>query len=483
MREILRSALKVGAATLASLLGWVVAGKIISLQLGAAGVGLFGLLRQLLQYLVVFATLNGQMALVQGIASREGEAQGRFAGTVFRIQAGLSLGLAALLMLGAPWLGPLLVPHPQSVALLRWLALALLAASAQAFFIGLLNGHRRINDLVKSQAMGPLVVVGLIFPMIWLIRGGYAAGFVLMLTLPGTAITLAAIWRAHLKGDLPPLFRGHFQWGDAGYFIRMSTILLATGLFTSGTHYFQSWLLARRLGLSQAGEFWVAWALSMSYVTLLLGSYGTYYMPSLTRLHAPEERRALIRNYLRLSLLAMPVLVSLVILFKPLLVQIMFSQALLPSLKVMRWMLIGDYFKGVSWVLAFPMLAFNDMKWFFWTEVLLSVAMAACIWAWVAHGGGVEGLGTIFLALYILYTLLMTLYVHKRHGFHWHRFEMVWLLAGITLILMSSLLSWNAHRLTGRHSLIELIMIATFIAPVSSPAWRANVWRPKNVES
>lgn len=473
MREILRSTLKVGAATFASLLGWVVAGKIISLQLGAAGVGLFGLLRHLLQYLVVFATLNGQMALVQGIASRDVEAQGRFAGTVFRIQASLSLGLASLLLLGAPWLGPLLIPHPQAAALLRWLALALLAASSQAYFIGLLNGLRRIDDLVKSQAMGPLVVIGLIFPMIWLIRGGYAAGFALMLTLPGVAITLAAIWCVWQKDEFSLLLGGRFHRSDADYFIRMSAVLLATGLFTSGTQYFQSWIVARRLGLEQSGQFWVAWALSMSYVTLLLGSYSTFYMPSLSRLADPEARRALMRSYLRLSLVAMPVLVSLVILFKPLLIHLMFSHELLPSLKVMRWMLIGDYFKGISWVLAFPMLAFREMRWFFWTEVLLSLGMLACIWAWVAHGGSVEGLGALFMALYIFYALLMSLYVRRQHGFQWHRFELAWLLAGVALVLTSSLLSWSAIRLTMLHFGIETGMIAAFLAPLFLPSWRS----------
>jgi PST family polysaccharide transporter len=375
----------------------------------------------------------------------------------------------------APWLGPVLIPHPQSVTLLRWLSLALLTASAQAYFISLLNGHRRIDDLVKSQAMGPLVVIGLIFPMIWLIRGGYAVGFVLMLMLPGAAITLAAIWRAQRKGELPPLFHGRFHRGDAGYFIRMSGVLLATGLVTSGTHYFQSWILARRLGLQQTGEFWVAWALSMSYVTLLLGSYGTYYMPSLTRLTDPEARRALIRSYLRLSLMAMPMLVSLVILFKPLLVHLMFSHALLPSLNVMRWMLIGDYFKGISWVLAFPMLAFNEMKWFFWTEVLLSLYRAGCIWAWVAHGGSVEGLGALFLALYILYAMLMTFYVRKKHGFRWHPFELAWLLGGVALVLASSLLSWNALRLTGFHLGVEAGLMAAFLLPLLNPTWRSGL--------
>src|SRR5438128_1102782 len=106
-RDILGAGLKVGLATLAGLLGWVVAGKVLAVTLGASGVGLFGLLRQLLQNLTVLASFNGQSALVQGIASRATkEEQKRFAGSVLRIQILLAGAIAVLLLLAAPWIGP-----------------------------------------------------------------------------------------------------------------------------------------------------------------------------------------------------------------------------------------------------------------------------------------------------------------------------------------------------------------------------------------
>lgn len=87
MSEILIAALKVESATLASLVVWVVTGKMLALQLGAAGVGIFGMLRQLLQYPRVVATINGRTAMVQGISQRSGDELKRFTNSVFRIQA------------------------------------------------------------------------------------------------------------------------------------------------------------------------------------------------------------------------------------------------------------------------------------------------------------------------------------------------------------------------------------------------------------
>jgi PST family polysaccharide transporter len=447
MLDILKAGLKVGVATLAGLLGWVVAGKILALTLGAAGVGLFGLLRQLLQNLTLMGSLNGQQALVQGIASRTTRsAQLRFAGSVFHIQVILGGTLAAGLLVFAPWLGPWLIPDSRSVALVRWLTLALAVTVAQAYWIGLLNGHRLINSLVKSQMLGPVAVLLLVFPMVWLVRRGYPTGFVLMLGGPAAVITFAAAWSARQAAWMPTMWVWKIDRSDALGFFRMSAVLLVTGVVTTSAQFFESWLVARRMGLAQAGQFWTAWAISMSYVTLVLGSLGSYYMPSLTCLADADARRRLIRSYLGLSLIAMPVIASLVIVIKPWIIRGMFSPALLPALKVMRWMLIGDFFKGLAWVLAFPMLALNDMKWFFFSEVGFSVGMAGAAWLWLSLRGSIEGLGLIFMLLYVLYLLVMIIYIRVRHGFAWRAVESGQFMVGLALVILLSVLTWRDNQ-------------------------------------
>jgi PST family polysaccharide transporter len=463
MRDILKAGIKVGLATLAGLIGWVVAGKVLAVTLGAAGVGLFGLLRQLLQNLTLVGSFNGQTALVQGIASRTAKSeQVRFAGSVLQIQLLLG-GVAVLgLFLGAPWLGPWLIPHPQAVPLLRWLALAMLVMVAQTYVIGLLNGHRLINELVKAQMLGPLAVLSLVFPMVWLVRGGYPSGFVLMLGGPAAVVTLAAALAAKRVGWLPNLRNWGINRIDGANFFRMSTVLLIAGLVTTGTQFFMSWLVAKRMGFAEAGQFWTAWTLSMAYVTLVLGSLGTYYMPSLSRLADPGARNALIRDYLHLAMIAMPLLVSMVIVFKPWVIRGMFSPALLPALKVMRWMLIGDLFKGVSWVLAFPMLAFNEMNWFFWSEVLFSLGMAGASCAWLLLGGGIEGLGFLFMSLYLLYLPLMAYYIWTKHGFIFKSVEIGRLLTGLALVFSVSALTWNEQNVDWKAAALSLGMMVAF---------------------
>jgi PST family polysaccharide transporter len=278
--------------------------------------------------------------------------------------------------------------------------------------------------------------------MVWLVRKGAPVGFVLMLGLPAAGVALAAAWAARREGCLPS-FHWRIAKEDAAYFFRMSLILLSTGVLTTGAPYFVSRLVAARLGLEMAGYYWTAWTLSMAYVTLALGSFGSYYMPSLSRLSDPDQRRSLIRSYLLMAVVVMPILVSLAILFKSMVVRFMFSASLLPALKVMRWMLIGDFFKGISWVLSFPMLAFHEMKWFFWSEVLFTLGLAVFGWLILLMGGSVESLGILFLILYLCYSAIMAFYAFLVHGFSLQRQELFRILVGIALVGTVSALTWN----------------------------------------
>jgi PST family polysaccharide transporter len=463
MRDILLAALKVAGSTLANLLGWMLAVKIISVQFGAAGVGLFGILRQLLQYLVVVTTFAGTTALIQGIASREGEPQRRYAGSIQTIMLLLVVAGAGILYLGAPYFASRLIPHPQASQLLRWLSLASICLAAQTLYTSVLTGHRLLNQLVISQLVGPALAILLVFPMLWLIRRGASAGYVLMLGMPAAGVALAAAWSAAKAGCLPT-FRLRIQREDATDFFRMSTVLLITGLVTTGAHYFMNWMVAGRLGLEMAGFYWTAWTLSMAYVTLALGSFGNYYMPSLTRLSDPAERLALMRSYLLMVLVAMPTLVSLAILFKPLVVRALFSESLLPALQVMRWMLIGDLFKGVAWVLSFPMLAFQEMKWLFWSEVLFTLGMTGLGWVVLALGGGIEWLGISFLFMYLGYMAAMVVYAYTKHGFVFSRDELFQLALGILLICTLSIVTWHHQTLTLGSTAIGLGLISIFLA-------------------
>jgi O-antigen/teichoic acid export membrane protein len=284
-----------------------------------------------------------------------------------------------------------------------------------------------------------------------------------MLGIPGAAVALAAWLRLRRLTPAAPAAPLRPAWEDVVTFVRMSGVVLVTGVVATGIQFVLGRLVASRFGLAQSGQYWVAWTLSVSYVTIVLGVYGTAYMPALSALHEREARQDLMRDYLRLTLLAMPLVVSAVILLKPLVVQVMFSDDLLPSLVIMRWMLLSDLFKGIAWVLSFPMLAFRDMRWFLWTELGFSGLGAVLAWLCLTTGQPVESLGVVLLVVNAAYLAAMVGYVRLRHGLRWGRAEVLRLARGVLLVAGTSALTWSELRLEVRSALEVAALVAAFL--------------------
>jgi len=275
----------VGSATVLNLLVWVVAGKVMAVMLGPAGVGLFGLLRQFAQNLNVASTFNGSTAVVQGLASRPEPDRPSYARNVAIIFLGLGLTVGILLTAGASWLGSHLLGKELPPGLLKWMLLPLVGMSLSSFFLGMLNGHRHLKALVVCQALGPLAALALTYPAAVWIRSGHYWAYGLLLGLPPTVIGIAAMVVAIRKGWLTrspePQAMGDFS-RDFRHFFGLSTALLIGGAASTGLQLFLNSLVVRKLGLAESGQFWVAWSLSMTYVTVLLSSVGAYYLPSLS---------------------------------------------------------------------------------------------------------------------------------------------------------------------------------------------------------
>jgi O-antigen/teichoic acid export membrane protein len=75
MRELVKAVLKTGSGSGGSLLLGVITMKVMPVVLGPSGVGLYSPLRQTMTSTISLGNLGGAAALVQGLASFNGQAR------------------------------------------------------------------------------------------------------------------------------------------------------------------------------------------------------------------------------------------------------------------------------------------------------------------------------------------------------------------------------------------------------------------------
>lgn len=448
MREIIKAILKTGSSSLISIIFGVISTKVLAVVTGTSGIGLYSLINQTITTATNIGTVGGSTAFVQGLASKQGSEKDDYLVTVFWIFVSGAMVIAFCFLLFSPLIAQSVFSSndEKTISLVRWTSVPLILAIIYAYLVSLLNGFRAIGRIAIAQIIFSFVNVLLAYPIAKLVNCGYLAAFSWMLsasTLGGILFCLAV---AHKEKWLKPLttnFVPKFDKGALKHFYHIASTTLITGFVTTGTILIIRAMIIKYGGYPSAGIFDVAWMLSMTYVMLLLNSFGTYYLPTLCGEKSILTRNTLMQDLFRVALLLIVPLIITVIVLKTLVITILYTHEFSPSLKIIRWMVLGDYFKASSWVLAMPMLAFCDMKPFFWTEILWSAGFLILSYIGIFYFNDLQFVGVAFLFMYVLYFIYTIYYSYSKHNFvltynvilHW--------ISGFFLILFISWQTWD----------------------------------------
>jgi len=432
-----------GSSALATMFFGALTTKIIAFLAGPVGIGTYSQLRQLGQWFTVLAIMNGQGALVRGIAAREGEDRLRFVMVVATSYLVGAIIVAGVVFALAPLLCKLLFAREDSTLIfaVRALSGVVVVGAFASFVNGVINGYRAIGTLARVQIAGAAITAVLAYPLVlW----GYPIAYVVLVGSGFLAISAFGVcciaryrWLKGLnaisawKPDLS-LLRDHASYA--------STVLLV-GLIGTGSVLTMRSLYIRQGGVELGGLFDAAWTLSMMYVMVLLSSFGTYYIPTLSATREPAEIQKHVAQAFWLSTTIGALLISLAVASKPLLIAVLYSNTFLPSLEILRWMLIGDYLKISGWVFGMLLLAFAERKTFAISEITWQAFMVGSVTLWVSMIWEVVGIA--FIIANTFYLIYVWRHAASKYGvFIERQLVHLWGL-GLGMVLLLSVVTWS----------------------------------------
>lgn len=452
MRELIIAVLKTGFGSVGQLLFGIVTTKILAVTIGPSGIGLFSLLKQTLQSAILAGSLNGQNAVVQGLSSRDVDERRDYLVTTFWLILLAGVAGSVLLVILAPQVASLIFHDTgaATVRLLRWMALPMFLGVLFTFISGLMNAERALGRLALVQVINAAITCGLAWPVSCMVRAGYVISFIWMLTV-AQAITLVwALMASYRSGWLAAIIHrgaGKLEQNACCHFLRLAIATLVTGLLTSGAALLVRSFVVQSSGYRGAGVFDVAWTISMIYVTLVLTSFTTYYLPTLSATRTVEARVELISRVMRFAIATMVPLVCGVIVLRPLVVRMLYSHEFMPALNTMRWMMLGDYFKVTSFVLSMTVIAFPRMKIYIWTELGWSVGFLAISRMGINGMGHIEAVGIAFLIMYAVYFFVFVYIAAAEHRYNFFRTDLPRWLAGLCFLGAVSAVHWQVTRI------------------------------------
>ena len=422
-RQILRSSSIIGGASVLNILIGLVRTKVAAVLLGPAGVGLIGLLQSLMTTASTVSSLGFGTVGTRQIAEAVGE--GDEAGVVVARRA-LFWGTMGLAVIGAGafWLlrGMLadkVLRNPSASVQIGWLAIGVALSVAAGSQTALLNGLRRIGDLARlsiaSSLLTTLLATG---ALLWL----EGAGLVLFVLAAPISSFLLGHWFVGRIGrlDAPatPFSALGQQWRAMA---KLGAAFMVSGLMATVGQLVVRTLVQRDLGAEALGQFQAAWAISMTCIGFVLGAMGTDYYPRLTAvIHDQDAARRLVNEQTEVALLlAGPALLAMLGL-APWVIDLLYSSAFDQAVTILRWQVVGDLLKVVSWPLGFIILAAGDGRTFMFTETMAIGVFVVFTWIGLPLLG-VQATGVGFLVMYVALLPLVYWLAWRRIGFYWPR--------------------------------------------------------------
>lgn len=420
-KQILRSSSVIGGASVLNILVGLLRTKVAALLLGPAGVGLIGLLQNMMATGASIAGLGvgnvgtRQIAEASAIGGVEAVAATRRA--LFWLTLGLSLLGALVFWLLRGVLAGQVLGDPARTSDIAWLSLGLALSVASASQSALLNGMRRIGDLARISVFSGAISTAVAIAAVW----WWGPSGILAFVLAGPAASfLLGHWYVAKLGKLqaPPASWSALarQWR---VMLGLGAAFMVSGLVTNLGQLLARMLIQRDLGSVALGHFQAAWLISMTYLGFVLGAMGTDYYPRLTAaINEPEMVNRLVNQQTEVALLlAGPAFLAMLAL-APWIIDLLYSRAFHDAAEILRWQVLGDVLKVVSWPLGFVMLAAGDGRSLVWTEALgvgVFVVMIALLLPWF----GIVSTGAAFLVMYVVHLPVVHALARRRTGFRW----------------------------------------------------------------
>ena len=422
-KQILRSSSIIGSASIVNVLIGLVRIKVVAVLLGPAGVGLIGILQTLMSVASTASSLGVGNVGTRQIAQAAG--QNDQAG-IDSARRALFWGTMVLSLVGGLifWslrsvLAMLVMNDPEVAPLIGWITVGVMLAVAASAQSALLTGMRRIADIAKMRILSAMLcsIIG-VSAILWLGERGL---IIYVLSVPFAAFVVSHVFVLRLpriQSARTPLSVLYSQWSTM---IRLGAAFMFAGLFAILGQLVLRALVQRELGGESLGYFQAASTISVTYLGFVLGAMSTDYYPRLAAaIKNPDLVNRLVNEQTEVALLLIgPVLLVLLALL-PWLIPLLYSSEFQPAVGILRWQILGDALKVVSWPLGFVMLASGAGKTFVFAEAVAISTFIGVVWVGMPSLG-VEATGVGFVAMYALYLPLVYLLSRVLTEFRWSK--------------------------------------------------------------
>jgi len=195
-------------------------------------------------------------------------------------------------------------------------------------------------------------------------------------------------------------------------------------------------LVSDRLGETNLGLVSAGLAISGSYMAVIVSSVGTNFFPRLSHaIHDKKKSGELIREQISICLSIGYWILLFCISVPSIVISLLFSREFSPAAHLTQYFVVADFFKVLSWIFSYAILAKGFGRLYFLNELFGSVIFILIIYYFLEKIG-LNAVGWAAIARYAVGFLISYIYCRRQLNFEFGRRHAVSISSKATLLVI-----------------------------------------------
>lgn len=425
-----------GSQVLVVLIG-LVRTKIIAILLGPVGIGLISIYQSVVDMIRSGCMLGMDTAGVKEVAEATvSEDKNTFYKTIARFNKWFSVSALTALIICIVFCYPISLwafddgKYAIYIALLSVSISMLILATGKS---AILQGMRKIPEMAKIAVLGGFIGLVATIPIYYFWR---LDGIIPALLINAIIGLLCAEYYYRKQGIKKVAISNREAFNSGLNTLRLGIYIVVSGFIATLSMFAIRAFISRNIDVDAAGLFQASWVITNVYFGIVLRAMGSDFFPRLSAISQEGDKVKKLVNeqsYIVLAL-ASPVIVVLLLFSEPVL-SLLYSSQFVNADTVLKWQLLGTFFKIVSWPISFILLAKNKGFIFLMTEIAFYGTYLLAVY-FLYPQYGLESTGIGYFAAYAVYLPAIFFACRNISGFGW--VKDVWAMILVNLFLVAA---------------------------------------------
>lgn len=362
------------ASIITKILAGVLTSKAIALYIGVEGMALIGNFRNFFNAIQSLSVLGFYNGLVKYISEFKNDAikLSKTLSTAYFLGFISTILLSFICYYNAQSINDLLFSSIYNyVYVIKITAFALPFYALNVFSFSIMNGFKKYRILMVINIIGQ--TLGLLVTLLLIYQNKLDGALISVVIAPSLIFLITLVGIINRKSMVYTIKISKVDYGIFKKFVPFMSIALVTTIAMPLIYIAIRNYIIDTSGIKNAG-YWEAMNRISDYCLMFVSSLITFYiLPKFSEIETKKEFKKEILNIYKSVIPIFALGLLLVYLFRPFIVELVFSKAFEPVENLFGWQLMGDFIKILAMVIAYQFLAKKMFTHFIVIELFLVI--------------------------------------------------------------------------------------------------------------